>query len=205
MSIRPGFPESQREEVARLFWQAFAGKLGPVLGPGARARSFLVRVLDPGNALSAIDAEGRLLGVAGIKTERGGLVGGSLRDLAAIYGWGGALWRGPLLDLTDRPLEAGQLMMDGLFVAENARGQGVGTALIAAVTQEARRQGHREVRLDVIDSNARARALYERLGFHPSGETRMGPLALLFGFRRKIAMVRPVPPLSVSPSPVRPS
>ena len=159
MQILKGFPEHQRAEVAGLFWQAFSGKLGRVMAPKARALDFIEHALCPDNAFSAQSHDGRLLGVAGFKTARGGLVAGAYSQLARSYGWFGALWRGSLLDVMDRPLAPGQMLIDGLFVAEAARGLGVGTALIEAVVAEALRCGMQEVRLEVVEGNDRARAL----------------------------------------------
>ncbi|MEM1431144.1 MAG: GNAT family N-acetyltransferase [Pseudomonadota bacterium] len=188
-TIATGFPDAQRGAVARLFWDAFSDKLGRLLRPEAQALRFIEEALVPHFALSALDPEGQVLGIAGIKTEAGGLLTAGYRDLQKVYGHAGALWRGPLLDLTERRLEPGQLLMDGIFVAAQARGQGVGQALLREVLAEAARRGCREVRLDVIDRNARARALYERMGFVAVGEERMGLLRYVFGFARSTTMV----------------
>lgn len=188
VSVTEGFDSAERELVARLFWEAFAAKLWTVLAPEDKAIRFLAQVLQPRFALAARAPDGRLLGLAGIKTGAGGLVGGGLRDLAAVYGWPGALWRGALLSLFEREVSADSLLMDGIFVAADVRGRGVGTALLDAVKARARREGRRFVRLDVIDSNPRARALYEREGFVAVGETRLGPLRHVFGFRASIEM-----------------
>ncbi|SDW64199.1 GNAT family N-acetyltransferase [Litoreibacter albidus] len=188
MQITRGFEEGQRDHVARLFWGAFGGKLGRVLGPDAKARHFISSVLQPQFALCAVEA-GQLLGVAGFKTSQGGLVGGELSDLTPIYGRFGGLWRGVLLDQLERDLTDGQLLMDGIFVDEAARGKGVGTALLDAVIRHAGEVGAQEVRLDVIDTNPRARALYERRGFVPSGEVDAWPLHHVFGFRKATTMV----------------
>lgn len=188
--ISSGFTEAERERVARLFWEAFSDKLGRIMRPEARALAFLHRALRADFARVARDGEGRLLGVAGIKTAEGGLVTGGFAELAAAYGWPGALWRGPLLELTERPLAPGQMLLDGLFVSAAARGRGVGTALIGAVMAEAAERGLSEVRLDVTDTNPRARALYTRLGFVAAGEERLGPLRLVFGFRQSTRMIR---------------
>ncbi|NYI08253.1 GNAT family N-acetyltransferase [Allostreptomyces psammosilenae] len=51
-----------------------------------------------------------------------------------------------------------------LFVAPRARGQGVGTRLVAAVVRGARERGLHPV-LEVLDSDTAATALYERLGW----------------------------------------
>jgi GNAT superfamily N-acetyltransferase len=191
-TITPGFHEDERSTAARLYWQAFGAKLGAVLGPEERARAFLERVLDPRFALVARDDAGRVLALAGVKTAGGALVGGEWRDLVAVYGWPGALWRAGLLATLERGLEPGVLQMDGIFVARHARGSGVGGQLLEAVARMAADGGQRVVRLDVIDSNPRARALYAREGFVPVSRSHTGPLRHVFGFRSALRMERPV-------------
>lgn len=39
-SLRRGFPLDQRDAAARIYWDAFGGKLGRVMGPDARALAF---------------------------------------------------------------------------------------------------------------------------------------------------------------------
>ncbi|GED87427.1 GNAT family N-acetyltransferase [Streptomyces sp. NPDC091412] len=57
----------------------------------------------------------------------------------------------------------------GLAVAEEARGSGVGRALLRAVVEEARRQGARRITLRVLGHNTPARKLYESEGFVVEG------------------------------------
>jgi len=64
------------------------------------------------------------------------------------------------------------------------------TALLEAICQEARSRGYAEVRLDVIDTNQRAKALYEREGFVPRGTQRLGPLRHVFKFSSAVTMVK---------------
>lgn len=191
-SITPGFAPAQRDAAAALYWQAFGAKLGRLLGPPDRGRAVIARALDPAFALSAVAPDGRLLGVAGFKTAAGAFVDLAFADLRPTFGVVGALWRAPLLAITERPIEAGRLLMDGICVHPDARGLGVGSALLDAIVDEARRRGLAEVRLDVIDRNTRARALYVRTGFRPVGHTSIGPLRFVFGFRRSTTMVRAV-------------
>ncbi|WP_179378848.1 GNAT family N-acetyltransferase [Jannaschia marina] len=188
--IHPGFPEDQRAVAAALYWQAFETKLGPVLGPAPRGQAFLVDILDPRFAISALH-DGRLLGIAGFKTADGALTGGGWPEIARHYGTFGAAWRAALLSLIERDVEAGILLMDGICVAPAARGLGLGTQLLRAVRSEAGRRGLGRVRLDVIDGNPRARALYLREGFVPVGTRRMGPLGAIFGFRHAERMEAP--------------
>ena len=72
---------------------------------------------------------------------------------------------------------------------------GVGTRLLAALYDEAAERGYRSVRLDVVDANWRARALYERQGFVATRTESLGMLRFLFGFASSTTMVRPLKPL----------
>ncbi|MEL6958900.1 MAG: GNAT family N-acetyltransferase [Pseudomonadota bacterium] len=192
MRIEAGFDASECPQVAQMYWRAFGGKLGRVLGPDHRARRFIEDVMDPNHALCARDEAGQLLGVVGFKTHSGALVDGGWRDMVRHYGTIGAFWRVGLLALLERDTENERFLMDGIFVADAAQGQGVGTALLDAITDEAGRRGYREVRLDVIDSNTRARALYEREGFVAKDTQNLGLLKYVFGFESATTMVRQV-------------
>ena len=70
-----------------------------------------------------------------------------------------------------------------------ARGQGVGTALLKAIIAEGRRRGYAEVRLDVIDTNPRATALYERIGFGQQTPEISARCAICSGFTQRHTMV----------------
>lgn len=100
------------------------------LGPQHQALAFVERVLDARHAIQVVSEEGELLGVAGFKTSKGALVDGSFRDLVAIYGSLGASWRAVMLSMLERRGDDRTLVMDGIFVASNARGQGIGTTLL---------------------------------------------------------------------------
>ena len=182
VTIRHGFGPEHREAAAALYWQAFKGKLGKVMGPDERATRFFSASMDASHAICAFDAEGRLLGLAGFKTSEGSLTGGTMRDMARGYGWFGGIWRALLLSILERDVQPGVLLMDGICVDVSARGRGIGSALLSAIKSHAEQTGLQSVRLDVIDNNSRARALYDREGFLPVGTTKTGLLRHLFGF-----------------------
>lgn len=62
-----------------------------------------------------------------------------------------------------------------MWVSPPARGLRLGEQLANAVLDWARDGGFSRLVLDVADNNARAIALYERLGFMPTGETSTYP------------------------------
>lgn len=187
--IKQGLRPEHCPAAAALFREAFKGKLAPVMRPEELALSFLQTAVDSSHAISALSEQDELLGVAGFKTSRGGFVGGGIRELSAAYGPLGGFWRGMMLSILDRPVEAGSLLMDGIFVTASARGQGVGGLLLSAIKQKARELGCTSVRLDVIDSNPRARALYERQGFVAQETSSTGLFGYVFGFKSSTRMI----------------
>lgn len=185
-----GINADDKAAAAALYWEAFGEKLGLVLGPRKKGLAFINRVLDPSHAISALDQHGALIGVVGFKTHKGALVGGEFSDLAAVFGFFSACWRVTFLALLDRDVENTRFLMDGIFVTKEARGKGVGKALLAAICAEAKARGYTAIRLDVIDTNPRARALYERVGFEAAKTAHLGLLHHIFGFRSATAMVK---------------
>jgi GNAT superfamily N-acetyltransferase len=56
-------------------------------------------------------------------------------------------------------------LLEDLFVREQARGTGLGRALVDEVVRLARQRGSRRVELDANDQNVAAQALYRSIGF----------------------------------------
>lgn len=187
-----GFPERQRAAAARLYWEAFGGKLSPVLGPDDRALAFLTRVLRADHCFAALDDADELIGIAGFKSPQGSFAGGTRADMRAVYGGFGARWRALALWALSHEVDNHRFLVDGIAVTRGLRGQGIGTALLDALCGEAQRRGYRSIRLEVIDSNWRARALYERQGFLATRTESTGLLKFVFGFSSATTMVRPL-------------
>jgi ribosomal protein S18 acetylase RimI-like enzyme len=194
MRVVPGLPDALRPAAARLYWQAFGPKLGRIMGPDERACRFLERAIRSDHVLSALDEDGTLLGLIGFRTAAGAFAEGTPDQWRTVYGVAGAFWRAGVLRFLVREVDNDRFLIDGLCVAQAARGRGVGTALIEALAVRSASLGYRELRLDVIDTNVRARALYERLGFRAVRTESLGPLRHLFGFQAAVTMVRALGP-----------
>ena len=71
--------------------------------------------------------------------------------------------------------ESEDCWLEDLFVREEARGRGLGRALVEAALERARERGCRRIELDVNEDNTAALALYEACGFSrepkPPGRT----------------------------------
>jgi GNAT superfamily N-acetyltransferase len=77
----------------------------------------------------------------------------------------------------------------GMFVRPQARGRGVGEAVIDAVAGWARQQGASTVHLWVTETNKHARLLYERCGFTVTAERQPLPSDPALG---ELGMIRPL-------------
>lgn len=190
VSVSLGMPERLRPDAARLYWQAFGGKLGFVMGPEPRALAFLTQVIRTDHVIIALDQDGRLVGLAGFKSPKGSFAAGDAAHMRQSYGMFGGFWRSRLLGLLSSEVDNENFLLDGICVAPSARGHGIGSALLEAVCVEAQGRGYASVRLDVIDANWRAQQLYRRLGFVETRRQGIGLLRLAFGFDYSITMVR---------------
>ncbi|MFD5159192.1 GNAT family N-acetyltransferase [Streptomyces hawaiiensis] len=191
VKVQRGVPEGAELRAAELYWDAFGRKLGPALNPPGKAVPFIAAHLNADRAVCAI-FEGRLVGLAGYQLGGRALTGGSASAVLRAYGYLGGLRRLPLLALFERRPAPGQLVMDGIAVDPDTRGRGIGSLLIEEVAAVAAEHDCREIRLDVIDTNPRARALYERRGFTAVRTEYTPCLRGLLGFGAVTTMHRPV-------------
>jgi ribosomal protein S18 acetylase RimI-like enzyme len=85
-----------------------------------------------------------------------------------LVGSGMLRWEGPFIPDIASCLP-GQVEVGFLQVTADQRGRGIGTALIELAEAVARDRGVPSLGLAVGDDNARARGLYERLGYRDTG------------------------------------
>ena len=100
------------------------------------------------------------------------------------YGWlttPGVILRGLRAEAIIRPPGPGEFYIGHLGVDPACRGQGIGEALVARLTEAGRAAGCSDITLDVATTNPRAQALYERLGFRVTAE-RPSTLRRALGF-----------------------
>lgn len=164
VSIQRGLLPELVSSAADLFVTALYEKLIPVLGNQAKAIAFIKSSIVPNSCFSAVE-DGRLLGVLAIQTNEQGFLNIALKNLRDHYGLLGGIRRGLGLILLQHIPKPAEIYIDGIVVADFARGKGIGTKLIDELMIMGGSQGFERVTLHVIDTNPRALGLYERLGF----------------------------------------
>ncbi|MEJ2051318.1 MAG: GNAT family N-acetyltransferase [Calditrichota bacterium] len=133
-----------------------------------------------------------IVGIAGLKYDGTGFFSPGRRGFIKRYGpllgrVRTALWTS--VQTIPRPH---QLLLDGLGVRAELRCQGIGSSLLEAVDRRARELDKTEVILEVVDTNPRARALYERFGYRTVLTTRRWMFRFA-GFSAAHLMLRQLP------------
>jgi len=132
----------------------------------------------------AVD-KGDIVALVGMRNAKN-QVSYTLAAIKAIFGFYGFLTglrvmtRGLRFERIVAPPGKGILCLHNLGVKEQVRGNGYGRQLIAYFLEQAKKQDVTAVGLDVAETNPRAKALYQRLGFEVKC-AREGNLANKFG------------------------
>ena len=196
VELAAGVPADLRDQAAEVFFAGFGAKLRRVLGDDERARAFWAAAMaEDGTTLAVDPADRRVLGLMAT-TDRGHRATDNEWACArAVYGPAAAILRLMLLSVMQHRHRPGELHLEFLAVSPVARSRGVGSRLLQRADEIARERGMERVTLEVIASNPRARALYERSGFWVTETHRMGPVSRrLVGCDAYDVMVRPLRP-----------
>lgn len=180
VEIRRGLPDAYRQQAAEILYDSFRRKYQVILGSEAHGVAVLEKDLIANYILVAL-YQGELVGLAGIEYGGGRYMRPRVATFAQEYGW----LRGRLMVIASvvffAPCHQEEMHVAAVAVRADLRGQGIGTRLLEASFELARREGLRAARLEVVDTNPDAQRLYERLGFraikvkhYPFVRNRMG-------------------------------
>ncbi len=185
VNITTKLPREMITQAAEVYYSSFKQKYdGLLMIPRTREQALhiLRESMNCSMGIYALDDGGNLVGLAGLGCKGRGFVKYKWRLLLQEFGLLGAILR-KLIKFFEAPaLRKGQLRIEGVVISEDAQGQGIGTALLHAVFEWARRQGYKTVCLEVINTNPDARRLYHRLGFKDKGRVYFGLLTRQAGF-----------------------
>ena len=195
--IELGLAAGLRDQAVAVYEEAFGDKMRMAVRDQQKRMAFVQRALVADNIVVARRGD-ELLGAAGLSSKGAPFAGGTLgsswdpRPYRDLLGWPGALWAVWGSRLADREPAADEVYVDGIAVASRARGLGIGTQLLGAICDVARDHGKRYGRLDVIDTNPRAQALYERVGYRVTKVQSFRWKQRWVGFGAMISMEQPV-------------
>lgn len=184
-----GVPETLRSDAVSLFEEAFGEKFSVAI-PNRKKR---LKVLSEGLNLDfsvAALTEGKLIGFAGFQLPNGSITSGiTLKSLFRHLGVVGCFRAVAIFSLFHRKLKDSELLMDGIVVCQDFRGQGIGTKILETLKAYASTNDYSTIRLDVIDTNSNAKRLYDRFGFFASKTESFEFLRGLLGFGASTTMI----------------
>ena len=184
-----GIPHEFKDEAITLYEEAFGKKISVAIGEDSERRKVLSNCFILEYAISALKND-QLVGIAGIHTQKGSLTGGiGYKELISQLGFIKGNKAALVLSLYEREPKEGELVMDGISVHPSYRGKGIGGMLLDKVKEYALSEGLNRVRLDVIDINPRAKALYERKGFKVVKKEKFPYLRSILGFGGSETMI----------------
>lgn len=189
VSVTVGIAGGDRLRAAEIYEEAFAAKLGIAIKHQEHRISLLRDGLNLGYAIAARHGE-YLVGIAGFTTESNAFTGGiTYRKILKEVGFFKGQKAAFILSLFERKARENELLMDGIAVCAEHRGEGHGTRLFDALKVYAKDHNYKSIRLDVVDTNADARRLYERLGFVVERTNTFEALRPWLGFGASSTMV----------------
>jgi ribosomal protein S18 acetylase RimI-like enzyme len=189
ISYQIGIPEQYRETAVELYEEAFGKKLGVAIKDKGKRLNLLNSTLILKYAIGAFSDE-KLIAIAGFQTAEGSLTNGiEYRELLSQLGLVKGNWAALIFSIYERKPKPMELVMDGISVHSLARGKGIGTKLLAEIKELGKNEGYKQIRLDVIDINPKAKELYERVGFETVKTESYPFLKGILGFSGSSTMV----------------
>jgi len=155
---------NQLDHAIEIYYCAFRKKIRALIKSKEKALAIYKKSLNTDRILFALLDE-KVVGIVGLHYDNKNFIEVKYKDLREYFN--------PVLSYFIYfiyrkylpKLKNDVLRIDSLAVDENTRGQGIGTALIKKVFEFAKDKGFKEVTLEVVDTNPKAKKLYERMGF----------------------------------------
>jgi len=174
--------------VVRIFYDAFERKITAFIKSKEKAISIYEKSLNTDRIILAVEDK-KITGMAGLHYDdrnftdiKYGMLKRYYSPLKSFFMYWG-------LRLMTPKIKEGTVRIDSLAVDKSYRGKGIGTKLIEAVIEFARQNGYSQVLLEVVDTNPKAKVLYERMGFKVKKKVNFYFLIRSAGFSSEYIMV----------------
>ena len=189
MEIKFGATRKQRVDVVDILYDSFEHKFRVCFGAKNKFLAFASICLRDDRTLVAFK-DGVPVGVAGLVFSGKSFLDANIYNTVRVYGLEavrvGVFALPFILDTVPKT----DVYIDTLAVSADERGKGVGSKLLNSVIDYARSNGFYRVTLAVIETNHKARRLYERIGFKATRDRKIPyPFSSIMGFGSVTEMV----------------
>jgi ribosomal protein S18 acetylase RimI-like enzyme len=187
IEITESINKNQHIRAVEIFYDAFEQKIRALIKPKEKAIAIYNRSLKDGQVFYAMQ-RGNVVGLIGLHYKNKPFLEIKYSDLRKYFNPLRSYFIYRIYKLTSPKIKDDVLRIDSIAVDKYYRSQGIGTQLINKVFGFAKDKGFKEVTLEVINTNPKAKELYERLGFIKKKTVRYYFLARSAGFSSEYVM-----------------
>lgn len=177
------------DDAIRLYYQAFRNKLNTFVGEKKLGHEVIKKDLQRDRAITAYDNE-ELIAIAGLSFENRSLL--DLETFTFIFEQGlfSGIYHSILFHFMKKATKEGEIRIDGITVKHNYRGMKIGSQLVDLVIAFAKGKKFEQITLDVVNTNFRAKQLFEAFDFEVEKETNVNFFKNQLGYSSYYTMVK---------------
>jgi len=190
VELRFGVPQNQRVKLASILYDAFGSKFNKFYGNENKVIEFISKSLRNDRTIIA-QKNGKTVGFVGLEHKKKSFIDPSLTQTFHTFGLVSpiAMFVTRLFVLANNT-KTKELHLESIAVSKKEQNKGIGSKLLKFVLNYARSEGFSQIKLEVVETNPRARQLYESFGFEEVKAQKIPyPLSFLMGFGSITEMV----------------
>lgn len=164
IEIADSINKNQRIRAIEIIYDAFEQKIRVLIKSKEKALAIYNKSLKNDQVFYAL-LDGNVVGLIGLQHKNKTFLEFKYRDLRKYFNPLQSYFIYRIYKLTSPKIKDDVLRIDSIAVDKSFRSLGIGTQLINKVFEFAKNKGFKEVILEVINTNPKAKTLYERIGF----------------------------------------
>ena len=187
IEITESINKNQRIRAIEILYYAFEQKIRALIKSKEKALAIYNKSLKNDQVFYAL-LDGNVVGLIGLQYKNRTFLEFKYRDLRKYFNPLQSYFIYKIYKLTSPKIKDDVLRIDSIAVDKSFRNLGIGTQLINKVFEFAKNKGIKKVILEVINTNPKAKALYERIGFKEKKIVRYYFLTRSAGFSSEYIM-----------------
>ncbi len=187
----------QQNEFADLAYEAFLKKIRHLWlfnKTEGQAKQFLTSAAIFENGVYAL-LDDTVVGYIALDKRDASFFKYELKNFTKIFGKWGGLWRyafHKIVNYFETPLNDNEAKVEMIAVNKSVRGQGIGEQLLLTAFEQVKKENISKIFLEVVDTNPKAKKLYERLGFSTLKVDTLGKITQKAGFSKVYLMCKEI-------------
>ncbi len=178
----------QLEQALEIFYYSFEQKIRPLIHPKEKAIRLYSLAINQNRVYYALKNK-KAVGIIGLQYDNMDFISYGFDIIRKHFSFFRSLYLYLMLNIMKMRLEEDTIRVDSIAVADQYRGEGIGTMLINKAIKIAKDRGYKEMILEVVNTNPRAKKLYESMGFRQKKHMKFYFLTRSFGFSSAYVML----------------